>query len=132
MATALPATSAWAVDPAIHQPVAELVVRGRGGRRVAREAGNHISSTVKLLLDGGGPVDVVMEQPLQSLPVAALDRIEHVAYRWDLLSHDYSLASAFSTSRRAARRAGSCAASRPAKAAAISSTTSVPAGTEST
>ena len=44
----------------------------------------------------------------------------------------YSEESAPSTSRRAARRAGSCAASTPASAARISSTTSVPTGIEST
>lgn len=44
----------------------------------------------------------------------------------------YSLASAPSTSSRAARRAGSCAASNPASAEAINSTNSVPTGIEIT
>jgi hypothetical protein len=40
-----------------------------------------------VLLDRGGPVNVGMEQLPQARPVSTLDRIEHVAYRWDLLRH---------------------------------------------
>jgi predicted ATPase len=79
--------SAWAVDPAVHQPVANLVVGGRGWWRVFGELLNHLAGTVQMLVDGGSPVDVGMEQPLQARPVATVDRIEHIAYGWDLLRH---------------------------------------------
>src|ERR1700683_1136634 len=40
-----------------------------------------------MFLDRCGPVDVGMEQPPQPLPAATLDRVEHIAYGLDLLSH---------------------------------------------
>ncbi len=51
------------------------------------ELRDHLGRAVQLLLDRGGPVNVRMQQPPQPRPVAPLDRIEHVAYRWDLLRH---------------------------------------------
>jgi hypothetical protein len=40
-----------------------------------------------MLLDRGGPMNIGMKQPLQAPPIATLNCIEHVAYRWDLLRH---------------------------------------------
>jgi hypothetical protein len=75
------------VDPAIHQPVAHLVVGRRRRRRVVLELRDHLLDTVQLLLDRRRPVNLGMQKPLQAHPVLSLDRIEHVAYRWDLLGH---------------------------------------------
>jgi hypothetical protein len=44
-----------------------------------------------MLLDRGGPVNIGMKQPLQTPPVATLNRIEHIAYRWDLLRHPQNI-----------------------------------------
>ncbi len=44
-----------------------------------------------MLLDRRCPVNVGMEQPLQARPVATLNRIEHVAYRWNLLGHSQNV-----------------------------------------
>jgi len=48
-----------------------------------------------MLLDRGGPVNIGMEQSLQARPVATLDRIEHIAYRWDLLRHPQNVTTSF-------------------------------------
>jgi hypothetical protein len=82
-----PWRSSRAVDPAVHQPVANLVVGGSSRWRVRGEPSNHLTSTVQMLLDRCSPMNVVMEQAPQALPVATLDRIEHIAHRWHLLRH---------------------------------------------
>src|ERR1700689_5370410 len=58
-----------------------------------------------MFLDRCGPVDVGMEQPPQPLPAAALDRVEHIAYGRDLLSHGLNARARVGNPHRRARNA---------------------------
>ena len=75
------------VDPANDAPVARLVVGRRPRWGVARHAGDHRAWAVQLLLNGGRPVHLRVEQASQSGPIATFDRGEHIPDRRHPLSH---------------------------------------------
>ena len=89
--TELGGYSARAVDPSEHQPVAKLVVGGRRRGWVFAESLDHLAPTAQILFGGGGPVNFGMEQRAQTLPVSTLDCIQHIAHRWNLISHSWNV-----------------------------------------
>src|ERR1039458_8471662 len=79
--------SAGTIDPAVHQPVTNLVEGGWSRRRVLREPRDHLARTVQILFGRRRPVDLGVQQRSQALEAAKLDRVEYVTRRWNLLCH---------------------------------------------
>lgn len=77
--------SARRIDPADNPPVSQLVVRRRRRGRIIHKAGNHRTRAMKMLLHGRRPVDLRVQKAPEAGPVATLDRVQHVAHRWNLL-----------------------------------------------